>query len=524
MATVKKSVFEKGNWPRCLIVSAALVLFVAGSAYSASVLQPYATDEEGRRHFRITQENLEDYFYTLGWPHVYFQDRDVFEFLESDDPYVLTKGITPGNHIDTIFIGVKADGSAADPAKVVFKPADGTSNGFTFSGVALTNRLENMTFYSMPFGLQTAQTAPVVFSNCVFTAITANKQAISHNSYTTKANPLGVVVALDCRFENMSRSSASCVSSVMSFAATNCVFSCLTNNASGFGGSATAFSRVRNLSCSGCVFSDIHGEGRLGGAIYLDWTETFAFDRCIFERCTQTSAYDGVHQGGGGVIFVDSTTAVVGSFRNCLFVDNGCVCLDRAHSAYGGSAIMVDSSSSVISVENCTFANNTLSYLKTNQNRGDGAIFVASAQSFAITNCVFHNNKGLLEDEIAWKKSHLSLVDWTTVANCLEANFEEGGTTYDFSSIDTGAAPTTHIIDGVNGCLVGDYDPKFADAANGDYTILKSSPCRDAGTLLAWMDSSSLDLAGTARVFGDHPDIGCYEWWQKLMGLSIFVR
>ena len=80
------------------------------------------------------------------------------------------------------------------------------------------------------------------------------------------------------------------------------------------------------------------------------------------------------------------------------------------------------------------------------------------------------------------------------------------------------------IINGVNGCLVGDYDPQFTDAANGDYTLEKKSPCRDAGALLSWMTPSALDLAGKARVFGNAPDIGCYEWWQKLIGLSIFVR
>ena len=120
--------------------------------------------------------------------------------------------------------------------------------------------------------------------------------------------------------------------------------------------------------------------------------------------------------------------------------------------------------------------------------------------------------------------ANLKVSDWTTIGSCLESNFEYGGTTYDFSSIDTGATPTTHIIDGVNGCLVGDYDPKFTDAANGDFTLEKKSPCRDAGALLSWMTPSSLDLAGNARVFGNAPDIGCYEWFQTYTGFIYIVR
>ena len=53
-------------------------------------------------------------------------------------------------------------------------------------------------------------------------------------------------------------------------------------------------------------------------------------------------------------------------------------------------------------------------------------------------------------------------------------------------------------------------DPKFADAANGDFTLALDSPCKNAGILESWMADAS-DLAGKARVYGDIPDIGCYE-------------
>ncbi len=72
-----------------------------------------------------------------------------------------------------------------------------------------------------------------------------------------------------------------------------------------------------------------------------------------------------------------------------------------------------------------------------------------------------------------------------------------------------------------NGCV--NADPKFADAAHGDFTLTRSSPCKNAGILESWMDGA-LDLAGNARVCADIPDIGCYELNYSRTGMLIFVR
>ena len=169
--------------------------------------------------------------------------------------------------------------------------------------------------------------------------------------------------------------------------------------------------------------------------------------------------------------------------------------------------------------ENCAFVENVAEAGGTHSIKGSGAILVTTSAPVGITNCIFYANRGLTANV-----ANLSLVDWTSVGNCLESNFSYDGTEYDFSKLDTGATPTTHIVDGVNGNKVGDYDPKFTDAANGDYTLQKESPCRDAGALLAWMTDGSLDLAGKSRVFGDAPDMGCYEWFSTNVGLCIFIR
>ena len=107
--------------------------FAAGGAHAATFPSVHSTDEQGHRHFRFTPDNFKENFLdTLYWSMVNgYQTGDIFEFEESDEPYVLTSGIGFnsgwGKH-DLSFVGVKADGSPADPEKVVFIPAEGTQN------------------------------------------------------------------------------------------------------------------------------------------------------------------------------------------------------------------------------------------------------------------------------------------------------------------------------------------------------------------------------------------------------------
>ena len=61
-----------------------------------------------------------------------------------------------------------------------------------------------------------------------------------------------------------------------------------------------------------------------------------------------------------------------------------------------------------------------------------------------------------------------------------------------------------------NGCV--NANPRFVDAANGDFRLSMGSPCKDAGILEGWM-AGAFDLAGGKRVFNGVPDIGCYEFF-----------
>ena len=67
----------------------------------------------------------------------------------------------------------------------------------------------------------------------------------------------------------------------------------------------------------------------------------------------------------------------------------------------------------------------------------------------------------------------------------------------------------TDIIDGETGCVA--TDPMFVDAENGDFRLLRSSPCIDAGNNSYLSSVSTCDVARNSRIVNGVVDMGCYE-------------
>ncbi len=61
-------------------------------------------------------------------------------------------------------------------------------------------------------------------------------------------------------------------------------------------------------------------------------------------------------------------------------------------------------------------------------------------------------------------------------------------------------------------------DPRFVDQANGDYHLLRSSPCIDTGTSVGAPDT---DIEGNSRPRGAGHDIGAYEYYEYVQSASI---
>ncbi|MGI5870074.1 MAG: right-handed parallel beta-helix repeat-containing protein [Kiritimatiellia bacterium] len=213
---------------------------------------------------------------------------------------------------------------------------------------------------------------------------------------------------------------------------------------------------------SDCVFSN-NWSGSGAAALRIRGTADIV-DRCSFVGNDTT--------GVGGALVSSSGNANTLAFRNCLFARN-------TAGDTGGAAHLSNWATSQFPVfESCTFAGNAAG--------GNGAAIYAKFATVGLTNCLFSANTAKGVEGVHYAESSASL----SFDHC----FTEG-------------------------------DPKFADAAGGDYMLKPNSPCRNAGVNLDWMLDAT-DLAARpkeGRIAEDVVDIGCYEYW-PLRGFTLIIR
>ena len=194
-------------------------------------------------------------------------------------------------------------------------------------------------------------------------------------------------------------------------------------------------------------------------------------DRCVFTGNTV--------RGGGGAIMATQniiTNGVTpqGAIRNSLFVRN---VQGRVNDDSLGGAIRLEDQA--IAIENCTFVGNS-------SQKSGGGVYVGGSNA-ALTNCLF------------WANTAPADADW------------HGG--------DGMSVFKCHVT--------ADGDPKFADAANDDYTLSAASPCRNAGANAPWMVGATYlnptNPKRTGRIAENIVDIGCYEYW-PVPGILLMVR
>ena len=360
----------------------------------------------------------------------------------------------------------------------------------------------------------------------------------------------------------------------------NCIFR--SNAATGNGGAYYA-NAANGTVISNCHFYD-NGAANMGGAVYLaqnnESTANFQrFVDCVFSN-NATTATSGSRLGGA--VYCNRKVELV----NCLFTDNkvagsgdaygghafvgkntgmeGCVFTGSPKALYG-TCLWVEKNPVVVS--NCAFRNlicdgSSWSFIYF-KNDGTGSAFVdcvftnnanktslfsQNSKNLLFRQCLFADNasdmpvvnnvagSAVFENcTIAQARFHPETVSATatnTLVNCILPN-----------ATITSAGSYCNIL---SNCLVkvaqgGPFDsgvitgnPKFTDAANGDYTLEANSPCRDKGLTLDWMTAGSTDLLGNPRVVDTSgvaftpaalPDLGCYEIQErKPSGLMLFVR
>ena len=260
----------------------------------------------------------------------------------------------------------------------------------------------------------------------------------------------------------------------------------------------------------------------IGGLLYSSVGITVAMTNCVCEGVgnynnSMGSAYN------GGVINISNTSGVHLSFDRCTF--RGC----KAQNA--GGAIFSKATSGDLTVRDCLFTGCTLS----KPSAGGSCIYTTGTSDVKVENCTFADNSVTYVSDSA--KSSVIYPNSSTaknyVKNCVFwGNLDKNGTPRATSSkSNTDFESCAADVSDLTGVTRLSVSP-FKDAENGDYTLAKkvggeANPCLGAGVKLDWMTADSKDLAGNPRVReNDLVDLGCYAYFESASkhGLLILVR
>ena len=354
----------------------------------------------------------------------------------------------------------------------------------------------------------------------------------------------------------------------------NCEFQ---NNVATWNGGAIYSYTANGTIVSNCVFVG-NSSANFGGAFYAQQNTSSLSDKCIIVDCI---VRNNTAVCGGGICaercieirdccFEGNETVTDGEKRGgAIYAGSYSKIVDNVFTgssgATYGSCIDIVGKNAIVS--GCRFAG-------LNPSGKYGVIHVKDVQGCVVSDCVFTN--------LSWNGIQLFFPEGANssllVRQCLIGeNAGSGAVIGDYlgascfenctvlpSSFDVKSkAPARNVLvncivpnavitsaDGfdnvLSNCCVkvvpgGDFDsgvfardPKFADAATGDYRLKASSKCREAGLVLDWMTENAVDLDGKPRVAGKDgkalsagalPDLGCYECDENfLFGLRIVVR
>jgi uncharacterized protein YjbI with pentapeptide repeats len=239
------------------------------------------------------------------------------------------------------------------------------------------------------------------------------------------------------------------------------------------------------------------------------------------------SLTNGVTSGVGGGVYCSSTTPVI---TNCTLSGNSSGGFGAG--SYGGTltdctlsgnvAVNSGGGASRSTLTRCTLSGNSTEYqgggayegtLTDCILSGNSAYYTGGGASRStLTGCTLSGNSvlggtgggsygGTLKNCIVWGNTSSAIGEQDIYGSTVSYCCASGGVTH-----------------GVNGCITN--DPCFTDAANGDYTLLVSSPCINAGNN-SYVTTDS-DLAGNARIYYSFVDMGAFEYAGVLSGTPDF--
>ena len=278
-----------------------------------------------------------------------------------------------------------------------------------------------------------------------------------------------------------------------------------------------------NIALNDCRFTDCRclnqDSSGIGGLIYVAKAScTLAMTNCV---CEVVGDFEGAQGYNGGQIMINNVSGVNTSIDRCVF--RGCRALNA------GAAIFSKQTSGSLTVRNTLFTGCDI----TKQTSGATGIYTAGTSDVKIENCTFADNLPHGNSSNVSPLSPTSSTAKNYVKNCIFWNNRdqagEGALRVTSSTANTVFENCVADVSGLTGVSQISASP-FKDAASGDYALAKnvggaSNPCLGAGVKLDWMTADSLDLAGNPRLREkDLVDLGCYEYFRRMPGFSIFVK
>ena len=262
------------------------------------------------------------------------------------------------------------------------------------------------------------------------------------------------------------------------------------NSAAGEGGGMHNAS-TRQTQIIDCVFAEnmaLWG----GGAIKNDVSNSI-ITKCLFEKNRSVGYY---HTSGAAVDNEESSPV----FTNCIFNENS--------ANYGGAVAnwMGNNNPTFI---NCLFTNNSAQY--------GGAMWCSNhffPSSPKFYNCTLADNTAVYGNALACTQgSHDKPPSNLELTNCIlwdggDEIWNDDGSTISitYSDVKAGWLGTGNF----------DADPCFVDPVNGDYHLLQTSPCINAGDPNHPYDPNETDLDGNPRIIDGRIDMGALEYLPPL--------
>jgi hypothetical protein len=226
-------------------------------------------------------------------------------------------------------------------------------------------------------------------------------------------------------------------------------------------------SNITVRSLSGYKQTVIEGQGPLGDAavrcvyMYKGTLDGFTITNGYTKAAGATEEYC-----GGGVNGQYGTATV----RNCYFIMN--------KAAWAGGAVFgSDRYGCLMLCYNCLFVTNEASH-------------GAAANVSTLKNCTLVNNVGNAVQQCSVENS---IVYFNTTAQDIS--------TFRYSCVTPQQSGTGNITN----------EPQFVSAAAGDWRLLSTSPCFNAGSNMPWMVGAN-DLDGNPRILYGRVDMGALEY------------